>query len=89
MNIFKAFLKTKLHTKILLGLLAGVPLGILLGPRAEAVRPIGDVFLRLIWMIVVPLVFSSIFVGTAGLGDLRKLGRIGARTMLYAPYSVP
>jgi Na+/H+-dicarboxylate symporter len=82
-NIFRAFLKTKLHTKILFGLIAGVPLGLLLGPRAEAIRPIGDVFIRLIWMIVVPLVFSSIFAGTASLGDVRKLGRIGARTILY------
>ena len=83
MNIFRAFLKTKLHTKILLGLLAGIPLGLLLGPRAEAIRPVGDVFIRLIWMIVVPLVFSSIFAGTASLGDVRKLGRIGARTVAY------
>jgi len=82
-NIFRAFLKTKLHTKILLGLLAGIPLGLLLGPRAEAIRPVGDVFIRLIWMIVVPLVFSSIFAGTASLGDVRKLGRIGARTVTY------
>jgi Na+/H+-dicarboxylate symporter len=82
-NIFRAFLKTKLHTKILLGLLAGIPLGLLLGPRAEAIRPVGDVFIRLIWMIVVPLVFSSIFAGTASLGDVRKLGRIGARTVAY------
>jgi Na+/H+-dicarboxylate symporter len=83
MNIFRAFLNTKLHTKILIGLLAGVPVGLLLGPRAEVIKPIGDIFIRLIWMIVVPLVFSSIFVGTASLGDIRKLGRIGAKTISY------
>lgn len=83
MNIVRSFLGTKLHTKIFFGLLAGIPLGLLLGPRAEAVRPVGDVFIRLIWMLVVPLVFSSIFAGTASLGDIRKLGRIGARTILY------
>ncbi|MGD1048574.1 MAG: cation:dicarboxylase symporter family transporter, partial [Candidatus Krumholzibacteriaceae bacterium] len=76
-------MRTKLHTKILVGLLVGVPLGLFLGPRAEAIKPVGDLFIRLIWMIVVPLVFSSVFVGTASLGDIRKLGRIGAKTICY------
>jgi Na+/H+-dicarboxylate symporter len=83
MNIFKAFVKTRLHTKILVGLLAGIPLGLLLGPRAEEIRPIGILFIRLIRMIVVPLVFASLFVGTASLGDIKKLGRIGVKTILY------
>ena len=83
MNIFKSFMKAPLHTKILIGLLVGIPAGLILGPRAAAIKPIGDIFIRLIWMIVVPLVFASIFVGTASLGDLRKLGRIGAKTIVY------
>jgi Na+/H+-dicarboxylate symporter len=83
MNIFKSLVRTKLHTKILIGLLVGIPLGLYLGPRAEAIKPVGDLFIRLIWMIVVPLVFASIFVGTASLGDIRKLGRIGAKTLSY------
>ncbi|MDD4858030.1 MAG: dicarboxylate/amino acid:cation symporter [Candidatus Krumholzibacteria bacterium] len=83
MNMLKSLARTKLHTKILIGLIIGIPVGLLLGPRAETIRPIGDLFIRLIWMIVVPLVFSSIFVGTASLGDIRKLGRIGARTISY------
>jgi Na+/H+-dicarboxylate symporter len=83
MNILKSFMRTPLHTKIFVGLLLGIPAGLILGPRAEAIKPVGDIFIRLIWMIVVPLVFSSIFVGTASLGDLRKLGRIGAKTIIY------
>jgi len=83
MNILRAIMKTKLHTKILIGLLVGIPVGLFLGPRAEVIKPIGDLFIRLIWMIVVPLVFASIFVGTASLGDIRKLGRIGAKTLSY------
>ncbi len=83
MNILKSFMKTPLHTKIFVGLILGIPAGIILGPRAESIKPIGDIFIRLIWMIVVPLVFSSILVGTASLGDLRKLGRIGGKTILY------
>ena len=83
MNPLRWLLGTKLHTKILLALLAGIPLGLLLGPRAEEIRPIGTLFVRLIRMIVVPLVFSSLFVGTASLGDIRKLGRIGAKTLAF------
>lgn len=82
-NPLKRYLGLTLPTKIMIGLLAGIPIGLLLGPRAELLRPVGDLFIRLIWMIVVPLVFASIFVGTASLGDIRKLGRIGARTMAY------
>ncbi len=83
MRFIKYFIKTRLHTKILVGLIAGIPLGLILGPRAEAIKPVGDLFIRLIRMIVVPLVFSSLFVGTASLGDIRKLGRIGLKTVVY------
>jgi Na+/H+-dicarboxylate symporter len=83
MNIIRKFMKTRLYTKILIGLLAGVPVGLLLGPRAEFIKPVGDLFIRLIRMIVVPLVFSSLFVGTASLGNIRKLGRMGLKTILY------
>jgi Na+/H+-dicarboxylate symporter len=82
-NLLKSIMKTPLHTKIFAGLVLGVPVGLILGPRAEAIKPVGDIFIRLIWMIVVPLVFASIFVGTTSLGDLRKLGRIGGKTILY------
>lgn len=45
------------------------------------VRPIGQLFMRLIKMVVVPLVFASLLVGVASLGDIRKLGRLGSRTL--------
>ncbi len=44
-------------------------------------RPIGQLFMRLIKMVVVPLVFASLLVGVAGLGDIRRLGRLGSRTL--------
>jgi Na+/H+-dicarboxylate symporter len=71
----------KLHTQILLALAAGAVLGPLLGGFAIAIEPIGRAFIRLLVMIVVPLVLASLIVGTASLGDLRKLGRIGAKTI--------
>jgi Na+/H+-dicarboxylate symporter len=71
----------KLHTQILLGLILGAVLGPLLGDFALAIKPIGDAFINLLVMIVVPLVMASLIVGTASLGDLRKLGRIGMKTV--------
>lgn len=72
-----------LHTQILLGLVLGAVAGILVGERIGVIKPVGDVFIKLITMIVVPLVFASILVGVASLGDLAKLGRIGLKTVAY------
>ncbi len=73
----------KLHTKILLGLILGAVFGPLLGNIAVQIKPVGDAFINLLIMIVVPLVMASLIVGTASLGDLRKLGRIGIKTVGY------
>lgn len=83
MKLVKSLLGMNLHTKILLGLALGIPVGLVLGPRASYLQPIGDIFISLIRMIVVPLVFASLLVGTASLGDIRKLGRIGIKTIAY------
>ncbi len=84
-----------LHNKIFIGLAVGVFGGLAvnwtLGGNNEWVvwavenftRPIGQLFLNLLLMIVVPLVFSSLIVGVAGIGDIRKLGRIGFKSFAY------
>ena len=82
-------LQLQLHTKILLGLLLGIGFGIVaarLGWSEEVsiyVKPVGQAFLQLIKMAVVPLVFASLIVGVAGMHDVRKLGRIGGKTIVY------
>lgn len=75
--------KIKLHTQIFIGLILGVIIGLVFGEKATIIEPIGTIFLRLITMIVVPLVLVSLMLGTASLGDLRKLGRIGIKTIVY------
>ena len=70
-----------LWKRILLALVLGVIAGLLLGEQANAIKWIGDLFVRLIRMIVVPLVFVSIVAGVAGMGDPRRLGSIGAKTI--------
>jgi DAACS family dicarboxylate/amino acid:cation (Na+ or H+) symporter len=84
-----------LHTRILIGLAVGVVAGVTVNsafggdhPRVAWVidnitQPIGQLFLRLLLMIVVPLVFSSLVVGVAGIGDIRKLGRVGLKSFGY------
>lgn len=76
-------MRLPLHTQILLGLVLGAIAGVIVGPSIVVIRPIGDAFIRLITMIVVPLVFASLMVGVASLGDLARLGRIGVKTILY------
>ncbi|MBK8974853.1 MAG: dicarboxylate/amino acid:cation symporter [Planctomycetes bacterium] len=49
----------------------------------EVVKPFGDLFLRLLFMVVVPIVFCSLFLGVAGLGSTRTLGRLGGLTLLW------
>ena len=70
-------------TRIFVGLLLGILVGWLWPAAALAVRPLADVFLRMIRMIVAPLIFSTLVVGIAGSGDLRALGRIGLKAIFY------
>lgn len=83
-----------LHVRILLGLAVGVATGVAANVLAGGApwltalidygtEPFGRIFLRLIFMVVLPLVFSALALGVAGLGDVGRLGRIGAKTFAY------
>ena len=83
-----------LHIRILIGLCVGAVGGALahfvfgeseglVTFTAYVSEPFGRLFLRLIFMIVLPLLFSALALGVAGLGDIRTLGRIGRKTFLY------
>lgn len=86
---------SRLPLRILLGLVVGMGAGLILngtlGGGSSFIQwvvrnitdPIGQLFLRLLLMIVVPLVFSSLIVAIAGIGDVRKLGRIGLKSFSY------
>ncbi len=82
----------KLHNKILLGLALGAGAGIasklvfgetpqLMWIVENVATPVGQVFLRMLFMIVVPLIFGSVTLGVASLGDLSRIGRIGGKAM--------
>jgi proton glutamate symport protein len=72
-----------LTTQIFIGLILGVAFGALFPAWAVALKPVGDVFLRMIKMIVVPLVFSSLVMGIAGTGDFKAMGRLGFKTIVW------
>src|SRR5690606_3352837 len=91
----KAAGKLQLHWKMLIGFLAGLALGLVAhaGGGAEAgwvewlttyiTQPAGTLFLRLIFMLVIPLLFSALSIGVAEMGDVRSLGRVGWKTLGY------
>lgn len=83
-----------LHTRILLGGIAGIVAGVavhFLAADSAALAwvlkyitlPLGQIFLRLLFMLVVPLIFSALVLGVAGMGDPRSLGRIGLKSLAY------
>ncbi|ATD29996.1 cation:dicarboxylate symporter family transporter [Macrococcoides bohemicum] len=75
-----------LPMQILLALVLGVVVGAMLNGKTEYVnyfQPLGDIFLHLIKMIVVPIVFCSLVISIAGTGDMKTVGRYGWKTLLY------
>jgi proton glutamate symport protein len=69
--------------QIFIGLLLGVAVGYVWPSAGVAVRPLAEAFLRMIRMILAPLVFSTLVVGIAGTGDLKAMGRIGLKAIIY------
>jgi proton glutamate symport protein len=70
-------------TQIFIGLVLGIAVGFLWPSFGVAVKPLADAFLRMIKMIIAPLLFSTLVVGIAGTGDLKAMGRIGLKAIVY------
>lgn len=81
-NILR-FLKGNLLTQILVAFVIAIILGLIIGPKAEVVQPLGDLFIRLIKFIIAPLILATLVVGVASIGDPKSLGRVGSKTILY------
>ena len=82
-----AFWEWKLHWQVLTGMAIGVLIATVLPELTSTVAPLGTIFLRLLRMVIVPLIFSSIVAGVAGIGDPRSLGRLGVKTLLYYAFT--
>src|SRR5215470_13760009 len=75
--------KISLTWKIIIGLVLGILHGYLKPEWGIAVRPLSTLFLNLIKSIIAPLIFSTLVIGIAGTGDIKQVGRIGAKSLLY------
>ncbi len=73
----------QLHWQVLFALVVGVAFGWLMPSAAEGIGFVGDLFLRLLKMIIIPLIFTSLVSGVSSLGSARSVGRVGIRTGLY------
>lgn len=91
------FWRWPLATQIMVGLVLGAGLGLVANAAIETataqsqldwwlanvIQPVGRLFIRIIFMIVIPLIFSAIVLGVAEMGDVRKLGRVGLRSLFF------
>ena len=76
-------LYSRLYFQVLTGIVLGVLVGVLRPEFGAAMRPLGDGFIKLIRMIIAPVIFCTVVAGIATMGDIKDLGRIGIKTLLY------
>jgi aerobic C4-dicarboxylate transport protein len=76
-------LTSHLYFWVLLGILAGGTLGYANPPLGVAMKPLGDGFIALIKMLISPIIFCTVVLGIAGAGDMKKVGRVGGKALIY------
>ncbi|WP_410209452.1 C4-dicarboxylate transporter DctA [Aquirhabdus sp.] len=77
------FIKKSLFIQVLFALIVGVIIGVIVPDLGLDLKPLGDGFIKLIKMIVAPIVFCVVVLGIYGAGNLKKVGRVGGKTILY------
>ncbi|MFM1749251.1 MAG: hypothetical protein RLZZ188_2917 [Verrucomicrobiota bacterium] len=75
--------RVSLYVQVLIGIVLGGALGYLQPAWGVSMRPLGDAFVNLVKMLIGPIIFSTVVVGLAGMGDLKKVGRVGAKALIY------
>ncbi|MFS8930618.1 dicarboxylate/amino acid:cation symporter [Cupriavidus taiwanensis] len=81
-----SFLKThlsKLYVQVLIGIVAGILLGHFMPDLGEQLKPLGDIFIKLIRMLLAPIIFASVVVGIARMNDIHEAGRVGVKAVIY------
>jgi len=81
-GFIKRYFEFPLIYKIMIGFFAGIILGMMIGESADAIHIFGDIFIRLLKMIVMPIIFTTIVVGAASISP-KSLGRIGGKILIY------
>ncbi|MBV9170926.1 MAG: cation:dicarboxylase symporter family transporter, partial [Chloroflexi bacterium] len=72
-----------LYIQVLIGIALGVVFGLVAPRLAVQMKPLGDAFIKLIQMLIAPIVFATVVVGVARMGDMKEVGRIGLKTIAY------
>ncbi|MDM0111630.1 dicarboxylate/amino acid:cation symporter [Variovorax sp. J22R133] len=73
----------KLYVQVLIGVFAGVLLGVFMPNIASDFKPLGDVFIKLIKMVFAPIIFATVVLGIARMENMKELGRVGVRALIY------
>jgi Na+/H+-dicarboxylate symporter len=73
----------QLYFQVLLGFLLGIVVGYLYPGFAESLKPLGDGFIKLIKMLLAPIIFGTVVVGIAKMGNLKEVGRVGIKALVY------
>src|SRR5438067_1577558 len=71
-----------LFFQVIMSIILGVILGCVAPERAQAMKPLGDAFIKLIKMLIAPIIFCTMVSGIAGMGDMKQVGRVGAKAIL-------
>jgi aerobic C4-dicarboxylate transport protein len=72
-----------LTTQVVLGILLGITVGFVFPEFGSQLKVIADIFIKLVKMVIAPIIFLTIVIGIAGMGDLKKVGKIGGKALLY------
>src|SRR5487761_2304026 len=72
-----------LYFQVVAGIVLGVAVGAVFPTVGESMKPLGDGFIKLIRMMIGPVIFCTVVTGIANIGDLKKLGRVGIKALLY------
>src|SRR4030095_14767719 len=76
-------LYARLWFQVIVGIVVGVVLGQVNPGLGASMRPLGDAFVKLIRMMIAPIIFGTVVVGIAKMGDMKEVGRIGLRALIY------
>ena len=72
-----------LYFRVIAGLIAGIAVGLLFPHFAQQLKPLGDGFIKLVRMLVTPIIFLTVVTGIASMGDVRRVGRVGFKALVY------
>ncbi len=82
-RFMKLYFLRNLYVQVLIAITLGILLGILAPDLGVQMKPLGDAFVKLIKMLIAPIVFTTVVAGIAAMGDLKKVGRVGGKALLY------